>query len=900
MDPRIGSSYGPYVVEEVIARGGQGVVLKTRHSQRGVPAALKILLEGSDLAKGRFLREMETLRLLADHPGLPTPYDLGEHEGTLFIALELVEGRSLQEIVRSGGALPEPEALRLAAKTARIVAQCHDQGVLHRDLKPANVILRESGAPCVVDFGVARVEGAGVSETSRLSVTGDLIGTPAYMAPEQVSGEGIGFQTDVYGLGSILYFLLSGQQPVSGTTSLNVLTRLARDATPDVRKANPAVSAATAELLLQAMAKEPAERIQSAEVLAEYLEALSRGEDDESSRLPLLLAAVGALVLLAAALAFAMKRGPEPSPATAPASPSRSVTRPLASRAPLRAQAPGTPTWATHFEGSAVLSHALLGPWALVESAPLLNGSPQRKLLQTRLVSLEEGSLGPSLPRADLWCWDSSRQRAIGHAKGRLFSVSPRSPNPKVMAEGVGALCSLAASSQWIYTTLPHLLQIRDAQGKVLREVAIPGHAEVPPLALDLDPAKPGPDHLLVVTTGSAALLLTMDGRERASTDLPGPISTLPLVLRAEPESAEIGLVSGAGILTRLEARARNLRLLGSWDLGATQRGRPLEPRGPLLVDRDPAGAPRQVFLQLLSGIACLSPDLSELRWRTGHPAGNSRYVMTGLRTSDLNRDGTPELSGTFVPAGRKQGQPRQHVHLLFGPQGRAISTGALHLGPRSAESLPDGSLLLSGANETLVRWGPWTGLPDADASLAKAPRPGSRLRRAKPLELLQGDRRDLQIEKTDEGSPYMARLSTRSRPEGPEVEVVGSKGVQSAWLVGGYGFVEDGILLMNARLDVNYLLLKKEQSPAPRQAWLELDLRTQPKLGPAFVEIALALNDRVLVRTTQAYHRKGLCRISLGEINQEGYCSIQVHVTSRSRAPLHLRSVRLVFEERR
>ncbi len=246
MDPEIGSSYGPYVVEAVIARGGQGLVLKTRHAQRGVPAALKILLDTRDLARGRFLREIETLRLLADHPGLPTPYDLGEHEGTLFIALELVEGRSLQDIVKSGGPLPEDQALALVAKTARIVAQCHERGVLHRDLKPANVVLRESGAPCVVDFGVARVEGTGVSEASRLSLTGDLIGTPAFMAPEQVSGEGVGFQTDVYGLGSILYYVLSGQQPVSGTTSLNVMTRRRTSAGRTPRSARPQPSSSCA------------------------------------------------------------------------------------------------------------------------------------------------------------------------------------------------------------------------------------------------------------------------------------------------------------------------------------------------------------------------------------------------------------------------------------------------------------------------------------------------------------------------------------------------------------------------------------------------------------------------------------------------------------------------------
>lgn len=904
MEPQIGATYGPYVVEEVIARGGQGLVLKTRHSQRGIPAALKILFDKSDLARGRFLREIETLRLLADHPGLPAPYDLGEHEGTLFIALEFVEGRSLHDMVRSGGPLPETQALEFVAKTARIVAQCHERGVLHRDLKPANVVIRsESGAPCVVDFGVARVEGKGVSDASRLSMTGDLIGTPAFMAPEQVSGEGVGPHTDVYGLGAILFFLLSGEKPVSGATTVNIMTRLARDATPDVREANPAVSAATAELLLRAMAKEPQQRIPSAAVFAEELDALADAEPKASSpsKLALGLGALVLLALLGGGLALAFRAGdPDPSsPATTP-SPSPQASEepsPTRSRPALPPQEPGTPTWSATFPNSAVLSHVPLGPFAVVESAPVEQGKARRKLLETHLVSLDDGSRVASLPEAELWCWDAPRRRALAYEGGRLLSVSPTDPEVRFLAEDVGQLCSLGASGDRIYTSRPHLLEIRDAKGQVLRPVPIPGHLEAPPLELDLDPSKPGPDHLLVTTTESAALLLTLDGRRSGSpTDLPGPVSTQPVVLSAKPESAEIGIVSGAGVLTRLVARSKNLRLLESYDLGGTPRGVPFQPRGPLLVDRDAQGAARQVFLHLLSGIACLSPDLAQLRWRAGHPAGGGRFRMTGLAQSDLDRNGIPELLATFVNSGRSKG-PRQLTHLLFGPRGRALQAGPLHLGPRSGRSLPEGALLLTRDDDTLVRWGPWKSLPDADPALEKPPRPGRALAKAAALRLSRSTTAKLRLHKTNAGPPFQARFMTKSRAGGKiELEVTGSKGVHSVWFQGQYLGEGKTLVIQRARIDLNFLLLKGQRPPG--EAWLELDLLVKPNFGPAFAEFAFVVNERPRVRTVRAFHRKGGVQVPLGEINEEGMCSIQVHLTSRSRVLVRVKSARLFFRE--
>jgi serine/threonine protein kinase len=908
MDPHIGSSYGPYVVEEVIARGGQGLVLKTRHSQRGVPAALKILFDPSPLARGRFLREIETLRQLADHPGLPSPYDLGEHEGTLFIALEFVEGRSIQDAIHSGGPMPELEALELVAKTARIVAQCHEQGVLHRDLKPANVVIRsESGAPCVVDFGVARVEGKGVSEASRLSMTGDLIGTPAFMAPEQVSGEGVGLHTDVYGLGSILYFALSGQRPVTGTTSLNILTKLARDETPDVRDANPAVSAATAELLLRAMAKEPAERISSAALLAEELDALARGGAEESSPgSKLALGAgvlVGLLLLVGLVLAFSRGLGATTPPASASAAPSPSdlagSETPRASPGLLLAQEPGTATWTATFEDSALISHSPLGPYALVEVAPVLQGKPRRKLRQAHLLSLVDGKrLVPDLPAADLWCWDAARERALLLLDGELLSVSARSPKPKPLAQGLGELCSLSASGDVIYTARPRLLELRDAKGALQRAVALAGHLEAPPLELDLDPNQPGPDHLLVATTGSQALLLTKKGRRRKQVDLPGPVSTQPVVLRSTPESCVVGLVSGAGILTRLEVRPRSLRLLGSRELGHTRRGRPLEPRGPLLVDRDAEGAARQVFLHLLSGIACFSPDLSELRWRAGHPEGGGRYVMTGLALCDLDRNKDAELLATFVNAGRKAG-PRQLTHVLYGPRGRAQRAGPLHLSPRYASTIPGGSLLLTQADDTLVRWGPWSRLPDASAALSKPPRPARPLDEAGPLLLQEGGRVELELEKTTEGPPYLVRFHGTPQFRGGEgIEVTASQGVQSVWLMGEYLGGAKGLVVTQARFDIN-LVLQSEPPPAG-EAWLELDLLITPKFGPAFAEFAFAVDERPVVRTVRAFHRKSRIQVPLGEVNSEGLCATRTYLTTRSRAQVKVKSIRLFFREKK
>ena len=480
---------------------------------------------------------------------------------------------------------------------------------------------------------------------------------------------------------------------------------------------------------------------------------------------------------------------------------------------------------------------------------------------------------------------------------GKLFRLSPEDPTPKVIVEETGALCSLSASGGQIYTSAPDLFQIRGAQGQVLREVPIPGHSEVPPLALDLDPDKPGSDHLLVVTTGSAALLLTLDGRVRARTDLPGPVSTLPVVLRSESESAEIGLVSGAGILTRLEARARNLRLLGSWDLGGAKQDHRFEPRGPLLVDHGPQQTARRVFLHLLSGIACLSPDLTSLRWVTRHPVSPSSYALAGFTTSDLDRDGERELLATFVHTTPKS-RPPQLTHVLYGARGRALWTSALHFSPRSPAGLPDGSLLLTSATGTLVRWGPWTGLPKPDLTLqARAPWPGRQLQRAAGLEIPGGSNVPVPLRKASDLPPFTARFAVQPEAKGFKARATASPDVQSVWFRGGYQEKGGKLVCGTASIDVNFIF--GGQRP-PGRAWLEIDVQTQPRFGPAFVEFAFEVNEQAQVRTVQAFHRRGVVRVPLSNLKDEGISEVSTHITPRSQTQVQVNSIRLIFRKER
>ncbi|MEQ8789964.1 MAG: bifunctional serine/threonine-protein kinase/formylglycine-generating enzyme family protein [Pirellulaceae bacterium] len=208
------SVIGPYHIERRLGEGGFGVVLLARDERLDRSVALKIPHESSLELQRRFQREARAIARLR-HPNICPLYDYGEFEGRNYLVMAYINGESLSDILRHRGAWPPEEAVALTLKIAAALVEAHEHGVIHRDLKPPNVMIDQRGEPIVMDFGLARdVQ----EDAADLTVKGDILGTPAYMPPEQARGdiEAIGPWSDVYSLGAILYELLSGRRPFTG------------------------------------------------------------------------------------------------------------------------------------------------------------------------------------------------------------------------------------------------------------------------------------------------------------------------------------------------------------------------------------------------------------------------------------------------------------------------------------------------------------------------------------------------------------------------------------------------------------------------------------------------------------------------------------------------------------
>jgi serine/threonine protein kinase/tetratricopeptide (TPR) repeat protein len=325
---------GHYSIEREIGRGGMATVYLAQDLRHGRPVAIKVLHSelGEAIGADRFLREIQVIARLR-HPHIVPLYDSGETGGRLYYVMPFVKGDSVRGRIMKSGAFHTDDALRLTSEVADALEYAHGEGVVHRDIKPDNIMLDERHA-LVMDFGIARALSEGTDAS--LTKTGFLVGTPAYMSPEQVTGEGnIDGRSDIYSLGCVLYEMLAGKAPFTGPSANAVMAKRFSAPKPSLDPIEQPISVAVANVLTTAMSLSRDERFQTARGMADAIDAARTSESPQftpdSQEIPnpstrstvaqtrgggrrLLFPAIGALVLAAVVFGvLALKKEASPS-----------------------------------------------------------------------------------------------------------------------------------------------------------------------------------------------------------------------------------------------------------------------------------------------------------------------------------------------------------------------------------------------------------------------------------------------------------------------------------------------------------------------------------------------------------------------------------------------------------
>ena len=261
---------GHYALERELGRGGMAVVYLARDVRLDRPVAIKLLppeLAAHDKLRDRFMREARTAARLS-HPHIVAIHSVDEVRGYVFYVMSYVDGETLAERVANRGPLPPREASRLLQEVAGALAAAHSHGVVHRDVKPGNILLeRATGRAMVTDFGIARMANGGGGETA----VGELLGTPEYMSPEQAGGEAVDARSDLYSLGVVAYYMVSGQLPFTAPTIQAVLAKQLTQVPPPIASVAPGIPPSLANAIDTCLLKEPSRRFQSAEAFSAAL-----------------------------------------------------------------------------------------------------------------------------------------------------------------------------------------------------------------------------------------------------------------------------------------------------------------------------------------------------------------------------------------------------------------------------------------------------------------------------------------------------------------------------------------------------------------------------------------------------------------------------------------------------
>jgi serine/threonine protein kinase len=265
MENLVGKTIGPYKISSLLGKGSMAMVYKAYQPSLERYVALKVLPAELQKEPGfsyRFRREARTAAKL-EHPHILAVYDFGQEHGLSYIAMRYVEAGTLQDLI--GETLDLWHVADLVGQIADALDYAHEHGIVHRDVKPTNVLLYRDNYVLLADFGLAKA----LDGTQQITATGVVLGTPAYMSPEQARGEHVDQRSDVYSLGVILFELLTGQLPFEADTPLDMLMRLVSDPVPFPREINPSIPVPLEMVLMKALAKLPEERYQSAGELAQ-------------------------------------------------------------------------------------------------------------------------------------------------------------------------------------------------------------------------------------------------------------------------------------------------------------------------------------------------------------------------------------------------------------------------------------------------------------------------------------------------------------------------------------------------------------------------------------------------------------------------------------------------------
>lgn len=282
----LGQRLGPYRIAGSLGSGGMGEVYRARDLRLERDIAIKVLphrIATERAPRERFEREARTVAAI-NHPSIVTIHSVEESDGIPFLTMELVEGRTLTALIPRGG-MPLARVLEIATPLADAIAAAHHKGITHRDLKPANIMVREDGRVKVLDFGLAKLreegtDGGGISNsTEALTGEGRIVGTVAYMSPEQAEGKPVDHRADIFSLGVILYEMATGERPFKGETQLSTLSSLLRDTPASAESLNPAIPHELAQIIKRCLAKDPDRRHESAQDLRNQLEDLKQDLD---------------------------------------------------------------------------------------------------------------------------------------------------------------------------------------------------------------------------------------------------------------------------------------------------------------------------------------------------------------------------------------------------------------------------------------------------------------------------------------------------------------------------------------------------------------------------------------------------------------------------------------------